>query len=389
MKLSIKKLSKRTKWMIPLLTIVLIVSITFYLKRDKGVNYTLPQETDAQKSFPRKIKDYMGNDFEWFLYTPDRVAMYVKEVGEGETIVVLHGGYGMTHNYMRNFLKSFEDDYHMVYYDQRGSTRSPVPDDDFEQYVTMENMVNDLELLRRALKVDKLRLIAHSMGAILAYEYMKKFPDHAGDVVIISGHPPKLPETNAEFFDAYTSKNDEAAFKEKQLEQMRPAIEQLKQNVDSTSAEFIFIRWKMQSVALQIYDVTKWRNTFMTAGLYNYRLNRLIGPENVIPLHHLWRFYNTQRQFDNGTLDTMKHSGYKTPVNFVPVIENHQGRIDYILGTHDIADWNLRLQRRNIKQTEKVKMHVFQNAGHNIWMDKPEEFEAKLTEILMKSDSIR
>lgn len=386
MKYSIKKFSKRKKWIVLILTIALLAITTFYLLDNKGVSYTLPEVTDSPKSTVRPINNYLGKEVSWFLYTPDKVPIRVVEAGEGETIVTLHGGYGLSYDIMRSFMRPFEDRFHIVYYDQRGSARSPVPDNDLEKYITVENMVNDLELLRRELKVEKLRLVAHSMGAILAYEYMSRFPGHVGDVVIVSGHTPKLPETNAEFYDAYTSRNERDAFREKQLKQMIPELEALKQQADTNSAEYTYLKWKMRSAALQVYDIKKWRQAADPVGMYNARINQLIGPEVTIPWTHLWTFYITKRQFDNGTLDTTLQTSYRTPVNFMPVIENHSGRIDYMLGTHEVGDWNLRLYRRTIQETDKIKMHIFENAGHNIWIDQPEAFQMKLAEILMQSD---
>jgi hypothetical protein len=93
-----------------------------------------------------------------------------------------------------------------------------------------------------------------------------------------------------------------------------------------------------------------------------------------------------EKQFRKGTLDTTDLSKFNTPINYLPIIESHSGKIDYLLGTHEVGDWNLRLYRRNVKETTKVKMHIFKNAGHNIWIDKPEEFYNKLSEILYNKD---
>ncbi len=44
--------------------------------------------------------------------------------------------------------KGLTDKYHFIFYDQRGSLRSPVPD----SLISYENHIEDLELLRKELK---------------------------------------------------------------------------------------------------------------------------------------------------------------------------------------------------------------------------------------------
>ena len=81
-------------------------------------------------------------------------------------------------------------------------------------------------------------------------------------------------------------------------------------------------------------------------------------------------------------MDTTDTNKFTSPINYLPYIENHAGKIDYMLATHEVGDWNLRLYKRYIKQSDNIKMHVFQNAGHTIWIDKPQEFHKKLSELL-------
>ena len=287
----------------------------------------------------------------------------------------------MTHDYMRNFMKPFEDTHHIVYYDQRGSLRSPVPDYNFEKHITLENMVNDLELLRRELKVEKLKLVAHSMGAVLVYEYIKKFPNRVGDIIIISGFSPKFPDSNAAFHDLYTSQKEREAFSNRTT--VSSELKKLKSKVDTTTAEFLYLNYKIKSSSLQIYDMNKWTHTPGGVGFFNPKINELIGPESNIPILYGLKFYLKQNQFNKGTLDVTDSNQFKPPIDYISVIENHSGRIDYMLGTHEVGDWNLRLYKRYVKETDKVKLHIFQNASHNIWIDKPKEFHEKLKQLLI------
>ena len=66
---------------------------------------------------------------EWYLKTNDNQDIFVKELGTGkDTIIVVHGGFGANHDYMTDITKGLENKYHFIFYDQRGSLLSWVPD---------------------------------------------------------------------------------------------------------------------------------------------------------------------------------------------------------------------------------------------------------------------
>lgn len=68
------------------------------------------------------------NGDEWYLYTPDKFNLYMYEFGKGDTVIVLHGGFGAEYSYLLKALQPLENQFHFVLFDQRGSLRSPAPD---------------------------------------------------------------------------------------------------------------------------------------------------------------------------------------------------------------------------------------------------------------------
>lgn len=365
--------------------IALLLSMVFLSCGDRQQNSDLHLANTSPAVKHRDTNDFFSREvFDWFLITPDRVPIYVLEAGKGEKIVVLHGGFGMEHSYMRSFLKPFEKEYHLVYYDQRGSTRSPVPDYDFDQYITMENMVNDLDLLRAELGEEKITLLAHSMGAVLAYEYMRKYPERVGNVIIISGFVPKFPVTTAAFNDMFLSQKERAEF------QNRPEVNQelarLKTTLDTTSSAYRYLNWKVQSAACQIYNFENWPKVEGGPGFFNGEINKRIGPESNIPWMYALKFYWNQRAFNNGTLEISdENSEDQSPVDYTPEIRKHPYRISYLLGRYEVGDFNLRLYTRYLSGIENVDLHIFENACHNIWMDQPEAFSETLGACLAKA----
>jgi pimeloyl-ACP methyl ester carboxylesterase len=111
---------------------------------------------------------------EWYLPTGDGYRLFVQEFGRGaETLVVLHGGWGAEHSYLLDAFKGFETRFHLVFYDQRGSLRSPCP----TEKISVEKHIEDLDLLRAALGLERMNIVAHSMGTYLAQAYLQKHPE--------------------------------------------------------------------------------------------------------------------------------------------------------------------------------------------------------------------
>ena len=67
----------------------------------------------------------------------------------------------------------------MIYMDQRGSGESGTS----ENY-HLDKMVQDIEELRQHLKLEKIFLLAHSFGGIIAVNYAKKYPQHTKGLIL-------------------------------------------------------------------------------------------------------------------------------------------------------------------------------------------------------------
>ena len=106
---------------------------------------------------------------------------------EGAPVVFLHGGPGQGSQTFARFAgPALERDLRMVYLDQRGSGRSERP---WNDAYSLALLVDDLEQLRRAWGVEKLALVGHSFGTIVALEYAAAHPEHVERVVLASAAP--------------------------------------------------------------------------------------------------------------------------------------------------------------------------------------------------------
>ena len=121
--------------------------------------------------------------------------VWTKRVGNNPRIKVLllHGGPGMTHEYLEafdSFLPRAGIEYY--YYDQLGSAYSDQPDD--PSLWELPRFVEEVEQVRKALKLDKnnFYLLGHSWGGMLALEYALKYQQNL-KALIISNMVPSIP----------------------------------------------------------------------------------------------------------------------------------------------------------------------------------------------------
>jgi proline iminopeptidase len=92
--------------------------------------------------------------------------LYVKRVGSGEPIVIVHGGPVMDHSYFLPHLYPLSDRYELIFYDQRASGRSVAEVD--SESMRMATFVDDIEGLRAALDLGPIHVLGHSWGGLLA-----------------------------------------------------------------------------------------------------------------------------------------------------------------------------------------------------------------------------
>ena len=109
--------------------------------------------------------------------------LHYEECGNpaGKAAVFLHGGPGGGCSAeMRRFWNP--DVYRIVLFDQRGSGRS-TPHASLENNSTWD-LVNDIEILRVALKVDRWQVFGGSWGSTLALAYAETHPDRVTELVL-------------------------------------------------------------------------------------------------------------------------------------------------------------------------------------------------------------
>lgn len=116
------------------------------------------------------------------------VSHYYRIAGEGEPFILLHGGPGMYHDELYPFFMDFAKSNQVIFYDQRGNGKSTMEKIDSTNF-TVELMVKDLEELRKEFKIEKLNIIGHSWGGLLAMYYATEHPDNVKRLILVDAAP--------------------------------------------------------------------------------------------------------------------------------------------------------------------------------------------------------
>jgi len=113
--------------------------------------------------------------------------VWTKRVGNNPTmkVLLLHGGPGLTHEYLEafdSFFPAAEIEYY--YYDQLGSYYSDQPDE--PDLWDLPRFVEEVEQVRQALGLDQenFYLFGQSWGGLLAIEYALKYQQHLKGLII-------------------------------------------------------------------------------------------------------------------------------------------------------------------------------------------------------------
>ncbi len=98
---------------------------------------------------------------------------YVSQ-GKGPATLLVHpGGPGATYHYLRGLLRLANSNLRVILFNPRGVGHSWTPERTSDY--TIGNMAEDVEAIRRALKITELHLLGYSAGGFVALEYAHRY----------------------------------------------------------------------------------------------------------------------------------------------------------------------------------------------------------------------
>jgi pimeloyl-ACP methyl ester carboxylesterase len=116
------------------------------------------------------------------------IEMNVVIAGQGPDVLLVHG-YPDTHHVWRKQIPVLvEAGYRVIAPDTRGCGETEISSKVSDYHI--DNLVSDLIALLDALKIDKVRLVAHDWGAVISWQLTAQYPERVDRYVALSiGHP--------------------------------------------------------------------------------------------------------------------------------------------------------------------------------------------------------
>jgi len=290
---------------------------------------------------------------EWYLRTEDKAAeLYVREVGQGDPVIVLHGGWGAEHSYLLNAIKGLETQFRFIFYDQRGSLRSPCK----LEFISQEKHVQDLETLRKELKLEKLTIVAHSMGTRLAMFYLQKYPDRVKTLVLVGALPAQSGSSLPASLQSAQKEANEAFRRFVERPEVKAAYKKAGYDEENKSAKVMMELWRISFSAGNLYDLKR--------------------SKEVTANHRFWN-----EEAANATVKTVPRDN-----DFVSLLARHPYPVTVINGDHDLAEFgNWYYSSKEFRDAApNVEVVVLRNAGHIMWIDDPIGFRKALKKGLSK-----
>jgi proline iminopeptidase len=146
--------------------------------------------------------------------------LFYREIGQGQPIIIIHGGPDFDHTYLLPDMDRLSASYRLVYYDQRGRGRSR--GQLRLEEINIDQTVQDLDELRKFLKLESVAILGHSWGGHVAMHYAIQYPGRVSHMLLMNTAP--------------ASYKDYVLFRQDRLARMAAHAEKL--NVLKASAAF-------------------------------------------------------------------------------------------------------------------------------------------------------
>ncbi len=268
--------------------------------------------------------------------------LYVEEEGRGIPLVLINGGPGGTHHYFHTWFSKASEYARVIYYDQRGCGLS-----DFyagKDGYSVKQAVDDLEAIRKALKIEKWVVMGYSYGGFLAQFYTVNYPDYLAGLILLGAKPGMWANTGKSREQDYIAEEERQRMRE-----IPKQLDQLKKEKKLSNREY---------TQILLYNNTlngDWkRQHFFKPSRERMALSAL----------YEWDSDENFNRIMNSSLSQIDLSGAFTG-NPIPTL--------ILEGEYDLT-WGTEKTDLLEKNHPEAQIKYFKNAGHNIFDEATDEF---------------
>jgi pimeloyl-ACP methyl ester carboxylesterase len=122
------------------------------------------------------------------------VKLHYLVAGKGDPVGLLHG-FAQTSHMWRPLIAKLSAKHTVIAPDLRGFGQSSTPEGGY----TKKAMAQDIHALVKSLKYDRIRLVGHDIGLMVAYAYAAQYPSEVDRIVLMEAFLPGVGEWNNVF----------------------------------------------------------------------------------------------------------------------------------------------------------------------------------------------
>ena len=272
--------------------------------------------------------------------------IYCKVIGSGEPLLIVHGGPGLSHEYLFPPFNTLADNYKLIFYDQRGCGKSQAFN--IGDTTTINTMVEDLEALRKEFLLDKLNLVGQSWGAVISLNYTLKYPANVKKLLLLEPAP-----GSGEYLDQI-----QKMIVKRLTEDQMKKLSQISQSPELRTNSELFKEFMNIRMKTYYYDTT-----FAEDKKFDYFDNEMVT-----------KFFASSAKFGPYLLnfnlyEQMKYISCPTLI---------------IHGDYDVIP-NESIERM-AKEIKNSELHIIKKCGHFVHIEKPEEYFSTIISFLQKNE---
>lgn len=265
--------------------------------------------------------------------------LHVETYGEGDPILIINGGPGMSSEGFRSLAEVISQDNQAIIFDQRGTGKSTLHELN-STTITMNLMVQDIEHIRQQLGIEQWVILGHSFGGMLASYYTTKYPDRTKGLILSSSGGIDM--------ELFNSLNITARLSQK----------------DQDSLQF----WN--------------RKIAQGDTSYHARLKRgtFLGPAYLYDLSHLPVIAERLTQGDMRINGLVFQDMRRIEFDCKQQLRSYKNPVLVIQGEHDIIP--LSISKRTAALFQHSTLTVLDQSGHYGWLEQPDEYFTAIDKFL-------
>ncbi|MEM1323670.1 MAG: alpha/beta hydrolase [Bacteroidota bacterium] len=266
--------------------------------------------------------------------------LFYRIFGEGPPLVILNGGPGLASDGYEHIAEELSAIRKVILFDQRGTGKSKVKLIN-EQSITIHNMVNDLERLRKHLKIEKWDVLGQSFGGLYAMAYASRHHQYINKMILSSsaGIDTRQLDSMQDF---------DFPLMEDMTKEERAVLLQLKEEVNSKNPSEVKMK-RYRSGLLARYYINKVESLPKAVEWFAYKSNPAPGISTYV-----WR-----------SLFTFNYKRRLKKI-MTPVLILH--------GVADFIQINVPMKTHEILQNSRLEF--LDESGHMLWLDQPKKVKS-------------